>query len=261
MFSFHVANVFALPRRMFADDSLCVCVWVQRWGMPPLFFSIFFLLTVALCVLFRLQQSWITSSHQCYSAEPKTPLSPAAGLHSHFLPAAGLHHPHRRPHHTQTQVQRSGETSPSKNSTDLEIYVNIIRAFVLSVFYPQPSTRWATVTQTHTSAPLKHTLRCVFLLLPQVWEKLRALWDGFSWGDRVQPGGQKHWWGASPPERQGQVCPHYVFKSHRLVCVSRLQEQPAERESSSQLSTKGHRSWQRWFIFKLSACLEAIALI
>lgn len=173
------------------------------------------LLTVALHVLLRLHQSWITSSHQCYCAKSKTPLSPAVGLHPHFLPAAGLHYPHHRPHHTQTQVQRSGETSVSKYLTDIQIYVNIVRTFVLSVFYPQPSTRWATSHKhTHTSAPLKHTLRRVFLLLHQVWEEslqLRAFWDGFCWGDRVQPGGQKHRWGTSPPEREGQVCPHCGF--------------------------------------------------
>lgn len=70
-------------------------------------------------------------------------------------------------------------------------------------------------TNTHTSAPRKHTLRRVFLLLRQVWEKslqLGAFWDGFCWGDRVQPGGQKHRWGTNPPEREGQVCPHCSFK-------------------------------------------------
>lgn len=103
-----------------------------------------------------------------------------------------------------------------KYLTNIQIYVNTVRTFVLSVFYPQPSTRWATSHKhTHTSAPLKHALRRVFFLLRQVWEKslqLRAFWDGFCWGDRVQPGGQKHRWGTSPPEREGQVCPHCGFK-------------------------------------------------
>lgn len=99
--------------------------------------------------------------------------------------------------------------------TNIE-YVHIVRTFVPSVFYPQPSTRWAPAHKhTHSRVPLKHTLRCVFLLLRQVWEQslqLRAFWDGFCWGGRVQPGGQKHRWGTSPPEREGQVCSHCGFK-------------------------------------------------
>lgn len=236
-----VLLTFSLCRRMFADDSLA-CVRVQGWGAAP-----FVADCCTSCVIqtppklnhLRSSMLFCQIKDTTFSCRWATSSLPSCCWSSSSSSSSSSHID------TSPKVWRNFCFKTFNWRTNMLILYVLLsfQCFIRS--HPQGERQH---TYTHASAHLKHTLRCVLWLLRQVWEKSLqpgAFWDGFRRGDRAQPGGEKHRWGTSPPEGEGQVCPHCSFKFYRLVCVVRLQEQPAERKSSPQLSTKGHRSWQR----------------